>query len=283
MQRRQQNIKFMENFLYIVSTPIGNLQDISARAIDTLKQVDYILCEDTRVSSHLVQNLGFSAKFLVYNDHNALEMIPHALNLMVEKGMKLALISDAGTPLISDPGYKLINACIEHNIKYTVIPGACAVISALTLSGLPSDKFLFIGFADPKKFEEFQNVNATLIFFESPNRILKTLHSMKDYFSNRLVCVVREITKIYEESIRGDLDFLIQHFSINPPRGEFVILVGPSVQTDSDKINNLKPLIDAMIDKYSTKELSDLLSKCFKISKNSAYNFLLNYKGEKND
>lgn len=273
----------MQFSLYIVSTPIGNLKDISERAIDTFKQVDYILCEDTRVSSKLMQNLGLKVKFIVYNDHNANEVIPHVLDLILKENASLALISDAGAPLVSDPGYKLVNACIKYNIKYTVIPGACSVISALTLSGLPSDKFSFIGFADVKKFEEFADINTTLIFFESPNRILKTLQNMKQYFEKRIIAVVREITKIYEETLRGNIDFLIDHFSKNPPKGEFVILVSPPAQDDMDKINFLKPLIDAMFDKFSKKDISDLLSKCFKISKNGLYSFLLNYKGEKDD
>lgn len=270
----------MQFSLYFVSTPIGNLSDISKRAIDVLSQVDYVLCEDSRVSLKLMDNLGLKVRFKVYNDHNALEMIPHILNLITEKKQTFALISDAGTPIISDPGYKLANACIEHKIKYTVIPGACAVISALTLSGLPSDRFLFAGFADARKFEELAEVNSTLIFFESPHRILNTLNCMKTYFNNRTVVVVKEITKIYEDSIRGDFDFLIQHFSENTPRGEFVILVSPPQFDDSLKINNLKPLIDAMIKKFSKKDISDLLSKCLKISKSNLYKFLLDYKGD---
>ncbi len=273
----------MQFSLYIISTPIGNLKDITQRAIEILGEVDYVLCEDTRVSSKLLQSLGLKVKFIVYNDHNASEIIPNVLNLISEKNAVFALISDAGTPLVSDPGYKLVNACIKNNIKYTVIPGACSVISALTLSGLPSDKFSFIGFADVKKFEEFENVNSTLIFFESPNRILKTLQTMKAYFKNRLIAVVREITKVYEEVLRGDIDFLIDHFSRNSPKGEFVILVAPPIQDDNEKINSLKPLINNLLDKFSKKDLSDLLSKCFKVSKNSLYNFLLNYKGEKDD
>lgn len=273
----------MQFSLYIISTPIGNLKDISTRAFDILGKVDYVLCEDTRISSKLMQNLGLKVKYMVYNDHNANEVIPQVLSLISKENATFALVSDAGTPLISDPGYKLVNACISHNISYTVIPGPCSVIAALTLSGLPSDRFLFIGFADIKKFEEFSNVNSTLIFFESPNRILKTLQNMKHFFENRTIAIVREITKIYEETLRGNIDFLIDHFSQNPPKGEFVILVAPPEQNDLDKINSLKPLITAMLDKFSKKDLSELLAKCFKISKNNLYNFLLNYKGEKND
>lgn len=273
----------MQLLVYIVSTPIGNLNDISNRAIETLQFVDYTLCEDTRVSIKLFQSLGIKSNLMVYNDHNALTIIPKVIDL-AKSGKTFALISDAGTPLVSDPGFKLINACIENNIPYTVIPGASAVISALVLSGLPSDRFMFVGFADPAKFQEVSKINSTLIFFESPNRIVKTLHIMKDSFKNRTVAVVREITKIHEETIRGNFDFVIRHFETNEPRGEFVILLSPPETSDSEKITKLYPLIEELHDKIPTKELSRVLSKYSGVSKNVLYDTILNYlKGKNND
>lgn len=270
----------MQINLYIVSTPIGNLKDISLRAIETLKSVDYVLCEDTRVSSKLLQNLDIKANLIVYNDHNALSVISKVIESIKTKNTTYALISDAGTPLVSDPGYKLANACIEHDIKYTIIPGASAVVSALTLSAMASDRFLFAGFVDSKKFQELSKINSTLIFFESPNRILKTLSSMKTSFKNRTVAVVREITKIYEETIRGEFKSVIDHFEKHTPRGEFVILLSPPKISDLEKINNIIPIVNDLFDKLSKKDLSNFLSKHFEISKNNIYNFLLEYKKE---
>ena len=274
----------MQFNLYIVSTPIGNLKDISLRAIEVLKFVEYILCEDTRVSSKLLQNLDIKSNLIVYNDHNALSVISKVIESIKNKNSKYALISDAGTPLVSDPGYKLVNACIDNELKYTVIPGASAVISALTLSGMPSDRFLFAGFVDHKKFQELSKINSTIIFFESPNRVLKTLCAMRNSFKNITVSVVREITKIYEESIRGGFDSVIEHFEKNTPRGEFVILLSPPQISDFEELNDLSPLINDLIDKISKKDLSAILSNYSGISKNNVYNFLLSYEKElKND
>jgi 16S rRNA (cytidine1402-2'-O)-methyltransferase len=268
----------MQFLLYIVSTPIGNLKDITIRGQELLKSVDYILCEDTRVSEKLLKNIGIKAHFIVYNDHNSKTITPQIIKKMKIEGRKYALISDAGTPLISDPGYELVNACIEHDVKYTVIPGSCAAIAALTLSGLPSDRFLFAGFVNHKKFDELSKVDATLILYEAPTRILKTLKIMKNHFATRIVAIAREITKMYEELLRGNVDFLIEHFKNNTPKGEFVIIISPPIQVCiNDKFHELKPLIDGIIDKISIKDLSEALSKYTKISKNTVYNFLLDY------
>lgn len=260
--------------LYIVSTPIGNLRDISFRAVETLRNVDNILCEDTRVAAKLLQNFDIKTPLMVYNDHNATRIIPKIVNLMLSQNKMFALISDAGTPLVSDPGYKLVNTCIKNEINFTVIPGASAVISALILSGLPSDRFMFVGFVDTNKFAELSTINSTLIFYESPNRIIKTLEQMRIVFKNRTVAIVKEITKMYETSIRGDFDTVISHFKRNTPRGEFVILLSPPKLSEMDKIAELQPLMSELGDKISKKELSSVLSKYFGISKNTLYNFL---------
>lgn len=260
--------------LYIVATPIGNLKDISLRAIETLKNVDRILCEDTRVSAKLLQNCDIKTPMTVYNDHNATRVIPKIIQAILSQNERFALISDAGTPLVSDPGYKLVNACIENKISFTVIPGASAVISALVLSGLPSDRFTFVGFSDASKFAELSQINSTLIFYEAPSRIVNTLEQMQMVFKNRTVVVVKEITKMYENAIRGDFDFVISHFKENVPKGEFVILLSPPKHSNTDKIEELQPLISELNGKISKKELSSILSKYSGISKNTLYNYL---------
>ncbi|MDR2666707.1 MAG: 16S rRNA (cytidine(1402)-2'-O)-methyltransferase [Holosporales bacterium] len=270
----------MQFSLYIVSTPIGNLKDITVRGKELLQCVDYVLCEDTRVSEKLLKSVGVKARFIVYNDYNSKAITPKIVKKMKVDCKKYALISDAGTPLISDPGYELVNACIDHGVKYTVIPGSCAAIAALTLSGLPSDRFLFAGFVDHRKFKELSKVNATLIFYESPRRVLKTLKVMKDYFSTRTIAVVREITKIHEELRRNDVNSLIAYFESNAPKGEFVIIVSPPGQDSVvDKLYELKPLIDELVGKISVRDLSEILSRYTKMSKNAIYKFLSNYQG----
>lgn len=262
--------------LYIVGTPIGNLGDISKRAIEILQCVDYVLCEDTRVSDKLMQSIGLQKKLIVYNDHNATTVIPLVIDVMKNQNMKYALISDAGMPLISDPGHKLVNACIENDIGYTTIPGPCSVISALIMSGFPSDRFTFSGFADPKKFDEIAKINSTIIMFESPKRLLKTLQLLTCHFAGRRVAVVRELTKIFEEVVLGNTCAeLIKHFTENAPRGEIVIVIEPPILSESQILqNDAKTLISSLRGKISDSELSSVISNHFNISKNAVYNFL---------
>ncbi len=270
----------MEIKLYIVATPIGNLKDFSERGVDILKSVDVILCEDTRVASKLTNAIGINAKFFVYNDHNALDVIPKVVFSIKNDSKTYALISDAGTPLISDPGYKLVNACIENKISYTFIPGACSVIAALVLSGLPSNSFMFDGFADSKKFDKLSKIDSTIILFESARRVVQTLKNMRPHFSDRTIAIVREITKIFEESLRGTLESLIEHFENQTPRGEIVIVISPASNESGKKLVELLPLIEGLAHKISTKELSEILSKHSGISKNKIYDFLIDWKKE---
>lgn len=272
----------MKISLYVVSTPIGNLQDLSERARYALGDVDAILCEDTRVAAKLLQSIGIKNKLIIYNDHNATLVIPKIIDTIKNEQKVYALISDAGTPLVSDPGYKLVNACIENEISYTHIPGACSVISALVLSGLPSNRFLFDGFVDEKKFDALSKIDSTIILFESPHRLVKSLKNMKLYFADRVISIVREITKIFEESIRGDLDYLIDHFEKTNPRGEIVIVISPPTKNiDMKKLQDLDPLIESMLGKISTKEISEILSKYSGVSKNKIYNFILEFHSDK--
>jgi len=216
--------------LFIVPTPIGNLGDITFRGIETLKSVDLILAEDTRTSLKLLKHYNISSKIESYHMHNEHKKLGSIIS-KISEGNKIALISDAGTPSISDPGFLLVRECINNNIEVECLPGATALITALVVSGLPSDKFLFEGFLPVKKgrtkrLKELTNEKKTIVFYESPHRILKTLKDFSNYFnSENQISVSREITKIYEETFRGTIEESIEHFEKNKPKGEFVIVL----------------------------------------------------------
>ncbi|MGI4775702.1 MAG: 16S rRNA (cytidine(1402)-2'-O)-methyltransferase [Janthinobacterium lividum] len=228
--------------LYIVSTPIGNLQDITLRAIETLKESDVIFCEDTRISKILLAKHNISTKLRVYNDHSDIkerEMICHLIN----QGMKVSLISDAGTPLVSDPGYKLVKELKQKNYYVDVVPGVSSLITALTISQLPSDRFLFAGFlpktVDKKKklFEQLSNIEATLIFFEAALRLDESLKIAREIYGDREACVARELTKFYQEAKFDLLSEIIKFYEQNPPRGEIVLLIsGQQAQLDQEHL-----------------------------------------------
>lgn len=220
--------------LYLVATPIGNLGDISARAVDVLKSADLIACEDTRNTQKLLTLLGIGGKKLTaYHNFNAEKACPKILEHLQNDEM-IALVSDAGTPLVSDPGYKLVQKCVDNGIYVTSVPGACAFLTALQLSGLPSHRFLFQGFLPPKttarkkELTELSHVPATLIFYESPQRLEETLTDMLEILGNRFAAVVREITKKFEQTVRGTFTDLLDGYAQNGyPKGEIVIVVEP--------------------------------------------------------
>ena len=216
--------------LYFIPTPIGNLEDITLRAIRLLKEVDLILAEDTRTSKKLLKHFEINtplASFHMHNEHQVLKKYIDGL----KSGENFALISDAGTPAISDPGFLLARACVENNIEVECLPGATAFVPALVNSGLPIDKFVFEGFLPIKKGRQSRlkllaEEKRTMVFYESPHRILKTLHQFEAYFgAERQVALSREISKMYEETIRGNIAELISHFEVNKPKGEFVIVI----------------------------------------------------------
>jgi 16S rRNA (cytidine1402-2'-O)-methyltransferase len=218
------------SILYIVPTPIGNLEDITFKAIRVLKEVDLILVEDTRTSIKLLKHYEIQTpykSFHMYNEHKKLDNIID----QIKSGKILALISDAGTPSISDPGYLLVREAIKNNIRVECLPGATSVIPALVQSGLPSDRFVFEGFLPLKKgrikrFETLADEIRTIIIFESPHKLLKTLIQLVEYFGEeRQIAIARELTKIYEENFRGSLMEALKYFEKNKPRGEFVISV----------------------------------------------------------
>ncbi len=217
--------------LYIVPTPIGNLDDITLRAIKVLQDVDIILAEDTRKTGMLLKHHQIEKKKLfAHHQHNEHKSTDGIIKLLKE-GQTAALVSNAGTPLISDPGYTLVKRCTEEAIPVSCLPGATAIIPALVCSGMPTDKFLFLGFLPHKKGRknkilEMMSFPYTCILYESPNRIIKTLEQIKKYGGDeRIICIAREISKVFEEFIRGHPDTLISHFRSYPPKGEFILLL----------------------------------------------------------
>ena len=219
--------------LYVTATPIGNAGDVTLRALDVLARADLVLCEDTRVTAKLFAIHGISAKTAPYHDHNAAEMRPRVLKRL-EAGEAIALVSDAGTPLVSDPGLKLVREALEAGHNVTALPGASSVLAALTLAGLPTDRFFFAGFLSAKQearrkdLAELAAIPATLVFLESANRLEAALADMASALGLREAAVARELTKKFEEVRRGSLSDLAAHYAeAGPPKGEIVIVVGP--------------------------------------------------------
>jgi 16S rRNA (cytidine1402-2'-O)-methyltransferase len=216
--------------LYLVSTPIGNLGDLSPRAVDVLSSVDLILAEDTRRTRVLLGASGISVPVRSYHDHNKERVTPDVIE-MLRGGKRIALVADAGTPAVSDPGYYLVRRLIEEGIEFTAVPGPSAVLTALVLSGLPTDRFAFFGYMPRKKgerervIEEAGANRGTGIFFESPHRLIKTLEVFERILPGRELVVARELTKVHEEVVRGDATRLLEHFSGKGIRGECVLLV----------------------------------------------------------
>lgn len=216
--------------LYVVPTPVGNLEDMTMRAVRVLNEVDLILAEDTRTSSVLLKHFDIHTPMTSHHKFNEHKTVEHLVE-RIQQGTTVALISDAGTPAISDPGFLLVRACVSRDIEVECLPGATAFVPALVNSGLPNDRFCFEGFLPQKKgrqtkFKELATEERTMIFYESPFRIVKTLEQMAEYWgAERKASVSREISKKFEETVRGTLAELIVHFTENPPKGEFVMVV----------------------------------------------------------
>lgn len=216
--------------LYVIPTPIGNLEDMTLRSIRLLKEVNLILAEDTRTSGKLLKHFEITTpmkSYHMHNEHKIVEGLVETLKL----NQQFALITDAGTPAISDPGYLLVKACIENNVRVECLPGATAFVPALVSSGLPANEFVFVGFLPikkgrQKKFLELEDETKTMIFYESPHKLKKTLHDFSIHFGkDRLISVSRELSKLYEEHIRGTIEVVMEHFEEKNPKGEFVIVV----------------------------------------------------------
>jgi len=216
--------------LFVVATPIGNLEDFTFRAVETLKKVHCIFAEDTRTSKKLMTHYNINTKLYSYHDHSSDKDIARVVNTLNEN-KDVALISDAGTPTISDPGYSLMRACIDVDVDIVPIPGASALTAAISVSGLPSDAFTFIGFLPTKKGRKkkisfLKNLDTTIVLFESPHRLIKTLNQLKEALGERPVVVGRELTKLYEEIIRGNFSSTIDFFNLKKIKGEIVIMIG---------------------------------------------------------
>lgn len=272
--------------LYLVSTPIGNLKDISLRAIEVLQQSDHVLCEDTRVSKNLFNKYQINTNLISNHKFNETKNLKKILDLL-RSGSLISLISDAGTPSISDPGKILINECIKNKIEIFPIPGASAVTSALSISGF-SEKFYFYGFISEREKILNQDLltlsenNCSIIFFSTPNKFKKDLKKLKNFFMGRKILICREMTKIYEQFIRGYVDDIdISNLIL---KGEFTIVISEIIEpkNSSQKINESdKKKIEYLINKLSLKEISNLISMNSDISKKEVYDFCLRLKNEK--
>ena len=237
--------------LYVVATPIGNLRDITLRALDVFAQADLVLAEDTRVTGKLLHAYGLSAKLERHDEHAAERARPRALAALAE-GKRVALVSDAGTPLISDPGYRLVREAAAEGYPVIPIPGASALIAGLSAAGLPTDRFLFVGFPPPKSaarrtfLAEFAGIRATLVFYEGGSRLAASLADMAAVLGEREAVVCRELTKLYETLYRGPLATLAADPRLDAPKGEIVILVGPGRETEATAADADAALTDAL-------------------------------------
>ena len=275
-----------ENGLYLVSTPIGNLKDITLRAIEVLKKSSYILCEDTRVSKNLLDKYDIKSKLISNHKFNETKNLSKIIELL-KSGEIVSLISDAGTPSISDPGAILVNECIKKNIKIIPIPGPSAVSSAVSISGF-SEKFFFYGFLPDKKqnllneLKKLSQFNSSLVFFISPKKINKIIPDLKNNFMGRKIVFCREISKFYEEFVRKDIDDL-EPF-IKEPKGELTIVISEKKidkNTSQALSESDKSIINKMIDIFSVKEITNFINQNRDISKKEIYNYCLKLKNEK--
>tara|TARA_B110000444_G_scaffold138655_1_gene130184 strand:+ start:727 stop:1410 length:684 start_codon:yes stop_codon:yes gene_type:complete len=221
--------------LFLVPTPIGNLEDITLRAIRILKESDLILAEDTRTSGKLLKHFDIATSMQSFHMHNEHKMLDRIIEKL-KSGTQISLISDAGTPGISDPGFLLVRACVAASIPTECLPGATALIPALVQSGFPSDRFIFEGFLPPKKgrqtrIKSWKDQSKTIVFYESPHKIVKTLKQLKEFLgADRKLSVIREISKMFEETQRGTVSELLTHFEAKPPKGEFVLVIEAAVK-----------------------------------------------------
>ena len=274
----------LEAGLYIVATPIGNLADITLRALSVLARADVVYCEDTRHSAKLLQHFAIHATTRALHDHNEDSEMARLLSDL-GNGRSIAIISDAGTPLVSDPGFKIVRAAVAAGYTVTAVPGASAAISALAVSGLPTDAFFFAGFLPPKqaarraRLNDIKTVPGTLIFFEAPQRVIDQLADLKDVLGDRPAVMVRELTKLHEELVHGPLSRISDEIKSRELKGEVVIVVGPPLDiavTDDEILARLQVALESMRLKDAANAVADALG----VAKSRVYNLGLKAKGQ---
>ena len=274
--------------LVLVSTPIGNLGDMTFRAVETLRSADVILCEDTRLTARLLQHYAITGRTAPLHEHNEDERVGAVL-ARVRTGQRVALVSDAGTPLVSDPGYRLVRAAIAEGLAVEAVPGPNAAVMALTLSGLPPHPFLFVGFLPPKagarqaalaklRAAERAGLSATLIFYEAPHRLADSLADMAAAFGDRPGAVTRELTKRFEEVRRGGLPDLAAHYALHEARGEITLVVGPAPEEAADA-GELDRLLEASLKTLSVREAAAAVSEATGVARKVVYARALELRG----
>ncbi len=275
--------KELKSGLYIVSLPIGNSKDITLRAIDCLQNVDEIYCEDTRVTNKILSIYKINRGLKNYHDHNGEKVRPQIIK-KIKDGKSIALVSDAGTPLISDPGYKLVSELKDNDLYVTAVPGVSSPITALTLSGLPTNNFYFLGFLPTKiqprrnLLEDVKTLKTTIIIFETANKINKTLKDLIDILGNRKIAICREMTKKFEEVITGNIEYVAKEIALKKLKGEIVIVLYSDKQKDEEI--NLEEIINSFKGEYRPSELAKIISDQTGFSKNIIYNKIIKLKEE---
>jgi 16S rRNA (cytidine1402-2'-O)-methyltransferase len=280
---KEENSVALQPGLYIVATPIGNIRDITLRALDALRSADLILAEDTRISKKILIVYDINSSLLSYHEHNAEKRLPFVLE-QLRSGKSVVLISDAGTPLISDPGFKLTRAALKDNIDVFPLPGASAVLAGLVKSGLPSDRFMFAGFLPSKSaarkiiLKSFKLIDATLIFFETGPRVLSCLEDMRDELGDRDVALVRELTKKYEDGIYGTFSDVINNVNNTQPKGEIVLLAGPPKTEQMWKKDDVLYALKIQVPELGLKNASNEISEASGWTKRDVYQMGLSLK-----
>jgi 16S rRNA (cytidine1402-2'-O)-methyltransferase len=277
--------------LYLVGTPIGNLEDITLRAIRILKEVDQIACEDTRHTQKLLTHYDIHKPLVSYHEHNELTRAPE-LVLALEQGAKIALVSDAGMPLVSDPGHRLVTLCLRHQILVVPIPGPSALLASLSASGLPNEEFLFVGFLPARSgerrraLERLRIEGRTIILYEAPHRVAECIADAREVLGNRTACIAREVTKLHEEFRRGKLSELFASLEEQPARGEITLLIGPEDPADArTRANSTQSLVDRVEElmhqaSLDRKEALKLAAKERGLTRRAAYNELVSSRSE---
>ena len=270
--------------IYFVPTPIGNMKDITLRALEVLENSDIIYCEDTRNSQNLLKFHNINTKLISYHKFNESERVEEIIS-NIENGKTVSVISDAGMPIINDPGFVILQEVIKKGISYEILPGACALINGICGSGFDTTNFVYMGFIPKTKaerekfFKNFKDMNVTGIFYESPHRLLKTLKSLYSQFGNINVCICRELTKLFEEYKRGCIDEIISYYEEKGVKGEIVLVIEKIVDK-KEAFDVANEILKFKKEGYSNKDIVKILKDNFNISKNEAYELVLNFENK---